>query len=257
MGLAYKYDNGKPRLTLIDPEFLESIAGALEEGEKKYGGPAWKQGLKYSRILDAARRHIAAIERGEDIDPDSGRPHAAHVACCMMMFEHLRGNWNGEEQLDDRNFAPAGQKMSGVQGIEGLSGFLPFSSGEKGLCMQEVQQHPSVQDDPEEESPRDRRSDDLLAQLTTRVVSWANREFPNRTAQTSLIKLTVEEIPELLNGGLDDPLEFADVLILLIDVAYLRGIDILEAADQKMLINENRSWTVDPETGISHHIEEE
>jgi NTP pyrophosphatase (non-canonical NTP hydrolase) len=256
MGLAYKFDTHKPRLTLVDPNFIEMIAGALGEGERKYSGPAWKQGLKFSRILDAARRHTAAIEKGEDIDPDSGYPHSAHVACCMMMYEYLRSNWNGDEELDDRNFGKSTDRedVPGVQDSEERQGLLPLAPSEEGLRVQEMQQRESVQDNSQAQG-NGCSSSDSLGELSTRIIDWANREFPGRTAETSLIKLTVEEIPELLNGGLDDPLEFADVLILLIDVAYLRGIDIIGAANQKMDINEQRHWTVDPNTGISHHIE--
>ena len=68
--------------------------------------------------------------------------------------------------------------------------------------------------------------------------------------------MMVHELPELLNGGLDDPLEYADVLILLLDIASLRGIDAIAAAHEKMSVNERRQWAVDPRTGLMSHTRE-
>ena len=93
--------------------------------------------------------------------------------------------------------------------------------------------------------------------MTTRVVEWADSVFPNREEEDALRKLMLEEIPELLNGGRDDPGEYADVLILLVDVAHMRGVDLVAAAQEKMAVNEARSWEYDPKTGSIHHVREE
>lgn len=90
--------------------------------------------------------------------------------------------------------------------------------------------------------------------LQKEIKEWADQVFPDRTPYAALSKMIMEEIPELLNGGLDDPGEWADLLILVMDAADLRGIDVLEAAFDKMEINRTRSWEVDPETGIMHHV---
>jgi len=90
--------------------------------------------------------------------------------------------------------------------------------------------------------------------LQEEIKTWADQVFPNRTPYSALSKLVMEEIPELLNGGLDDPGEWADLLILVLDGADLRGIDVVQAAFDKMEINRHRTWKVNPETGIMHHV---
>ena len=90
--------------------------------------------------------------------------------------------------------------------------------------------------------------------LQQKIKTWADGIYPDRTSAGALVKMVMEEIPELLNGGLDDPLEWADVLILLIDASALRGIDIVRAAWEKMDINEKRFWAIDPDTGLLHHV---
>lgn len=77
-----KHDTDKLRYDLIPPECLESIAKILTFGADKYGANNW-QGLEdfESRYYAALERHIQAWRMGEKIDPESGQPHLAHVAC--------------------------------------------------------------------------------------------------------------------------------------------------------------------------------
>lgn len=90
--------------------------------------------------------------------------------------------------------------------------------------------------------------------LQEEIKTWADQVFPDRTPYSALAKMIMEEVPELLNGGQDDPGEWADLLILVLDAADLRGIDVVQAAWDKMEINKTRTWEVDPETGIMHHV---
>lgn len=85
------------------------------------------------------------------------------------------------------------------------------------------------------------------------ITAWANENFPKRTAHSALVKLVLEEVPELLQS-LDSPLEYADCLVLLFDIASLRGIDISQALAEKMAINQSRQWHFDDATGLAHHI---
>jgi len=93
-----------------------------------------------------------------------------------------------------------------------------------------------------------------IKDLQQEIKTWADQVYPDRTPYSALSKMVMEEIPELLNGGQDDPGEWADLLILVLDAAGLRDIDAVQAAWDKMEINKQRSWEVDPETGIMHHI---
>jgi hypothetical protein len=83
---AAKFDDEKPRIDLVDPLFLEELGMVLGFGARKYAANNWRKGLDVSRIIAAAYRHLGAINRGEDIDPESGLPHTGHLACCVMFL---------------------------------------------------------------------------------------------------------------------------------------------------------------------------
>lgn len=94
-----KYDSEKPRMDLLDPEFLEQVAMVLGFGAKKYEAHNWRGGINYSRLIGAAYRHLGAINRGEDTDAESGLPHVAHLGCCIMFLAWMM---NHRKDLDDR-----------------------------------------------------------------------------------------------------------------------------------------------------------
>jgi hypothetical protein len=98
--LGVKYDQGKPMIALIPPLALEEEAKVWTFGMNKYGAWNWAKGLVYLRITSAALRHILAIMMGQDVDPESGFLHAAHVRCCMGMLIHFVKT--GRTDLDDR-----------------------------------------------------------------------------------------------------------------------------------------------------------
>lgn len=87
-----------------------------------------------------------------------------------------------------------------------------------------------------------------IRQLQRYIHEWANDTFPRREFKTTLAKLMVEEIPEFFKNP-DDPGEFADLVILIFDLASMKGIDVENAVRDKMITNESRSW-VEDETGL-------
>ena len=87
-----KFDEGKPRLDLIDPLAIEGLAKVLTFGAKKYASHNWRGGISYSRLAAALLRHMFAIMRGEYIDKESGLPHIDHVGCCWMFLSHSMKN---------------------------------------------------------------------------------------------------------------------------------------------------------------------
>ena len=94
-GLAggVKHDGGKPRMDLLPPEALREIADVLALGAQKYDAHNWRKGFAYSRLIAAALRHLFAWVGGENKDPESGKSHLAHAACCLMFlitFEQTR-----------------------------------------------------------------------------------------------------------------------------------------------------------------------
>ena len=94
-----KNDDGKSRIDLIDAEFLEGLGHVLRFGANKYDAHNWRGGINYSRLIAAAYRHLGAINKGEDIDPESNMPHVYHLACCTMFLAWMIKN---RPDLDDR-----------------------------------------------------------------------------------------------------------------------------------------------------------
>ena len=78
-----------------------AVGECLKYGAEKpgYGSHNWRGGLAYSRVIGAILRHILAINRGEDIDPESRLPHTAHLGC-EVQFLHWLMKYKPE--LDDR-----------------------------------------------------------------------------------------------------------------------------------------------------------
>lgn len=96
---AQKFDGDKPRMDLLDRYAIEQLASVLTFGARKYAAHNWRNGLEYSRLVAAALRHIHAFNDGEDLDPESGLPHAAHAMCCLMF---LLGTMKHRPDMDDR-----------------------------------------------------------------------------------------------------------------------------------------------------------
>jgi hypothetical protein len=94
-----KFDAGKPRMELIDADFERDLALVLTNGANKYEAENWRGGIKFKRLIGAIKRHVNAIERGEDIDPEWGLQHTAHLACEVMFLHWMTKN---RKDLDDR-----------------------------------------------------------------------------------------------------------------------------------------------------------
>jgi hypothetical protein len=94
-----KYDDGKPPMALLDPEYLEGVARVLGFGADRYGPDNWRGGIGFRRLISAAQRHLNSINKGEDIDSDSGEQHAFHLGCCAMFLSWMI---NHRKDLDDR-----------------------------------------------------------------------------------------------------------------------------------------------------------
>jgi NTP pyrophosphatase (non-canonical NTP hydrolase) len=100
---------------------------------------------------------------------------------------------------------------------------------------------------------------DSMADAASAINDWANRTFPGRGPRSSLNKLNMEEIPELLTHlkehGTDRiGEEWADCLILLLDLAVIWKVNPAEAIQRKMEINNHRMWRKDDETGAYNHV---
>ncbi len=94
-----KFDTEKNPLELLDPLALEGIGMVLKFGSNKYAAHNWRGGISFTRLIGAALRHLFAIIKGEDVDPESGLPHVDHLGCCVMFLSNMMKT---RPDLDDR-----------------------------------------------------------------------------------------------------------------------------------------------------------
>ena len=80
-----KDDSAKLRFDLMDFQSIQQMVAVLTMGATKYGPDNWKN-VEEHRYVAALLRHFWAYQQGEDIDPESGQPHLAHVMCNTMFL---------------------------------------------------------------------------------------------------------------------------------------------------------------------------
>lgn len=68
------------QLGSVDALALEQLGLVAGYGARKYERFNYLRGYGWSLNIDALLRHLLAFMRGEDLDPESGLPHTAHVA---------------------------------------------------------------------------------------------------------------------------------------------------------------------------------
>ena len=80
------------------PALLE-VGKVLTFVAQKYGDRNWEKGMRWSRLFGALLRHVYAWWTGVDKDDETGLPHLAHAACCVLFLLHYEICSNG---TDDR-----------------------------------------------------------------------------------------------------------------------------------------------------------
>ena len=80
-----KYDQGKTRWDTVPWKALMQVAEVMTHGANKYGDQNWRR-VEIHRYFAAAMRHISAWRMGEITDAESGKPHLAHAACCLLIM---------------------------------------------------------------------------------------------------------------------------------------------------------------------------
>src|SRR5882757_7170258 len=97
-----KFDQGKAPLSMLPRVALEQEAKVMEFGAKKYGKFNYRKGMKWSRLIDAALRHVYAFADGEDEDPETHLSHLAHARCCLgFLLEYADDNLGEDDRLPD------------------------------------------------------------------------------------------------------------------------------------------------------------
>jgi hypothetical protein len=88
--MSDKHDAGKERMSLVPSKALKCIVGVFEYGAAKYAVDAWRDVPDARRrYYDATQRHVQAWWMGEFCDKESGLPHLAHAAACMLILMSL------------------------------------------------------------------------------------------------------------------------------------------------------------------------
>jgi hypothetical protein len=79
----------KTPLGLIPSCAMEQTAWVHQLGSEKYGNFNWRDtGVCAITYVNAIMRHLNAWRDGEDLDPESGMSHLAHIACnCNILMD--------------------------------------------------------------------------------------------------------------------------------------------------------------------------
>jgi hypothetical protein len=103
--VGMKYDQDKPKFSLLKTEALLEVVKVLTFGAKKYSPDNWKVVPdSQQRYFDAANRHIWQWKQGEQYDGESGYHHLAHAMSSLMFIMQM----DIENELDKKSSTPHG-----------------------------------------------------------------------------------------------------------------------------------------------------
>jgi len=97
--LSGRYNDDKPKWSLVNFESLIPLVKVLEFGTIKYAKFDWTKGFPTTEICESMLRHIFAYLNGEDKDEESGLPIEGHIFCNAMFLSYMIKN---RPDLDDR-----------------------------------------------------------------------------------------------------------------------------------------------------------
>lgn len=69
-GGGLRFDEGKPRVDLIAPEFLLALGKLCGDGGLKYDDRNWERGMNWQKCYASLLRHAIAWETGKDFGTD-------------------------------------------------------------------------------------------------------------------------------------------------------------------------------------------
>lgn len=86
----FKFDSGKPKISLVPPQIIRDIAAVREYGVNKYGAKESWRNVSLERYIDAYMRHnLCFMENPWAKDSESGLYHYQHSACNMAFICEL------------------------------------------------------------------------------------------------------------------------------------------------------------------------
>ena len=85
-----KDDEEKQRWDLLPLNAVELVVAVLTFGARKYDDDNWRKVVNSRRrYFAAALRHLKSWRAGERFDDETGLPHLAHAACCVLFLLSL------------------------------------------------------------------------------------------------------------------------------------------------------------------------
>jgi hypothetical protein len=98
-GEGLRFNEGKVRHDLIPAFAQEQLARVLTKGAIKYGAHNWQKGMNWSTVVASLKRHLAAIESGEDRDKETGELHIGHLLCnAVFLAEYYKIYPQGDDR---------------------------------------------------------------------------------------------------------------------------------------------------------------
>lgn len=85
-----RYNDGKPKWSLIDFDTLEGALKVFEFGKEKYGVDNWKKGLLTTEICESLMRHLVSYLNSDDLDKETNLPHVDHILCNAIMLAYTQ-----------------------------------------------------------------------------------------------------------------------------------------------------------------------
>lgn len=94
-----RFNDGKTRYDLLAPFAIDQVAKVCTIGAQKYAERNWEKGMKWSKVIASLKRHLAAIESGEDFDKETSLLHSAHVMWnAMALTEYYKSYPEGDDR---------------------------------------------------------------------------------------------------------------------------------------------------------------
>lgn len=122
-----KHAAGRKKASMdgIPPIAIVREGAVMRHGYEKYGKFNWGEaGVVASVYYEAALRHLLAWYTGEDIDPESGQPHLAHVrACAGIVIDCTERGILDDDRPTGKTTLCAGERMTWPDAL--LAGAAP------------------------------------------------------------------------------------------------------------------------------------
>ena len=81
------YGVAKPGMANVPPVGLLEVGRVMAFGAAKYGPMNWRdKDVSFSTYYNAALRHLFEAWDGNDLDAETGAPHLAHAAACLLIL---------------------------------------------------------------------------------------------------------------------------------------------------------------------------